>query len=579
MSEVEFDRALLLKRHKLEALCAATLRASAGDAALNYRTGQLFRAEARLPIGAPHLRLNRYTAEASSLDSQRGVVDALALKFQLNDAALHRALRPSEPVERFVFEMLEQFRVEALCPPWLTGAQHNIARRFEAWSMAFVSSQVFETSLGLLFFSVAQMCWSRITGLPLSDDVADRIEGTRMSVGPQIGVALALLRRNRVDQKAFAIDALEVARVIGALVHAEQNLFAQFREQVAQLDEKKESANFTLVLDFESDGDENAVIPAAQNEHFSAVISQKYAVFTKAYDRETQAQHLLRAEQLREYREVLDRAIHDKGINVPRLARALRQGLAFPVTDDWQFGQDEGQIDGRRLAQFVSAPSDPRIFKRDHHKLQIDCAVSLLIDCSGSMKAHAQTVAIIADSLGRALDMVGAKVEVLGFTTNSWNGGRAKKDWVRAGMPASPGRLNERCHIAFKAHDQSWRRARHQLGALLKADLFREGLDGEAVEWACARLRGTNAARKIVLVISDGCPMDTATLQANDALILEAHLQHVIEAETKAGDIQIIGLGLGLDLSDWYPQSLDFDVSESVSTHSLLQVCRALIRK
>lgn len=576
---MEFDRTLLLKQHKLEALCAAALRASAGDAALNYRTGQLFRAEQRIAIGAPHLRLNRYSEEASDLGSQRGVVDALALKMRHTDPALHRAQRPTESVERFIFEMLEQFRVEALCPPWMPGAQRNIAHRFEAWSTSFVSSQVFETSLGLLLFSVAQMCWSRITGLPLSDEVADRIEGTRVSVGPQIGVALAGLRRNRADQNAFAFYAVIIAKTIGDLVRAEQTLLEEYRENLELLDEKKDSAAFTLVLDFEPDESMDGAIPAAQIGRLSSHISKKYAVFTKAYDRETQAQHLIRSEQLQEFRAQLDKSIHDHAINVPRLARALRHALAFPITDNWQFGQEEGQIDGRRLAQFVSAPADQRIFKRDHEKPHVECALSILIDCSGSMKTHAHTVALIADSLGRGLDMVGAQVEVLGFTTGAWNGGRAKKDWVSAGMPSAPGRLNELCHIVFKEADQSWRRARHQMGALLKADMFREGVDGEALEWACARLRTTLARRKIVLVVSDGCPMDTATLQTNHDDFLVSHLQRVIAQETKAGELSIVALGLGLDLSDWYPRCFDVDVTQPVTTQVLLQVCQAMLQR
>ncbi len=575
---MEFDRAFLLKQHKLEALCSASLRACTGDSTLNYRTGQLFRGQQRIAIGAPHLRLNSYSEEASDVGNQRGVVDALSLKLQHSNPALHRAQRPTDAVERFIFEMLEQFRAEALCPPWLPGMQRNIRYRFERWSTAFVSSQVFETSLGLLLFSVAQMCWSRISGLPLSDEVADRIEGTRVSVGPKIGIALAGLRRNRGDQAAFALDALQIAKVIGELVRAEQTLLEQYRENVALLDEKKEHANFTLALDFESDDGAAMALPAAQNGHFSGQSSKNYAVFTKAYDQVTQAEHLLRAESLREYRATLDRAIHEHAINVPRLARALRRGLAFPVTDDWQFGQEEGQLDGSRLAQFVSAPFDGRIFKRDHEKPKIDCVVSVLIDCSGSMKAHAQTVAIIADSLGRALDMAGAQVEVLGFTTGAWNGGRAKKDWLKAGKPPTPGRLNELCHIVFKEADQSWHRARDQMGALLKADLFREGVDGEAVAWACTRLRAISARRKILLVISDGCPMDTATLQANDDEILVAHLQRVIAEHTTASGISVLALGLGLDLSDWYPQSFDVDTTRPVSTPMLLQVCQAILR-
>jgi cobaltochelatase CobT len=573
---VDFDRALLIKQHQLEALCAASLRASAGDPALNYRTGQLFRAEQRIALGAPHLRLNRYSEEASDLGSQRGVVDALALKVQHTDLALHRALRPNEAVERFLFEMLEQLRVEALCPVWMPGAQRNIAHRFEAWSTAFVTSKVFETSLGLLLFSISQMCWSRITGLPLSDEIADRIEGTRVSVGPHIGVALAGLRRHRADQSAFARDALSIAKTIGDMVRAEQALLAEYREIIAETDDQNESASFTLVVDFEADERTDASIPAAQNGQLLSKTSQKYAVFSRAYDQETQAQHLIRAEQLQEFRSQLDKSIHDHAINVPRLARTLRRALAAPIVDGCQFAQEEGLLDGRRLAQFVSAPSDPHIFKREDEAARVDCAVSLLIDCSGSMKAHAHTIALIADSLGRALDMAGAQVEVLGFTTGAWNGGRARKDWVNAGSPRAPGRLNELCHIVFKEADQSWRRARHQMGALLKADLFREGVDGEAVEWACARLAALNVRRKIVLVISDGCPMDTATLQANNGDYLVTHLQSVIAEQTKVNAISIVGLGLGLDLSDWYPHSIDLDIAQPITTRALLQLCAVM---
>jgi cobaltochelatase CobT len=576
---VEFDRARLLTQHKLEALCAASLRASADDAALQYRTGQLFRAEQRIAIGAPHLRLNPYSEEASQLDAQRGVADALALKIRHTDLALHRSLRPAESVERFLFEMLEQFRVETMCPEWMPGAQRNIVARFEAWSISFVASRVFETALGLLLFSVSQMAWSRITGLPLPDEVADRIEGTRVSVGPRIGVALAGLRRHRADQAAFAREALQIAKTIGDMVRAEQSLLAQYREVIADLDDKKESARFTLVLDFESDDSAGRAIPAAQFGHFSSKFSEPYAVFTKAFDRETQAQHLLRAEQLQAFRAELDQSIRDHAINVPRIARTLRHALAMPTTDAWQFAQEEGLLDGRRLAQWVSAPGDARIFKREDELARVDCAVSLLIDCSGSMKAHAHTIALIADSLGRALDMAGAQVEVLGFTTLAWNGGRARKEWVRAGLPRAPGRLNELSHIVFKAADQSWRRARLQLGALLKADLFREGVDGEAVQWACDRLRSLRAQRRLLLVLSDGCPMDTATLQANDDDILISHLRQVVAAQTKAGDLSIFALGLGLDLSDWYPNSVDVDVTQPMSTQQLLHICAAMLQR
>ena len=191
--------------------------------------------------------------------------------------------------------------------------------------------------------------------------------------------------------------------------------------------------------------------------------------------------------------------------------------LAEPTHDGWEGAQEEGRIDGARLAQLIISPAERRLFRADRIEPVAHTALSFLIDCSGSMKTHAEPVAMLVDVMARALEMAGATSEILGFTTGAWNGGRAMRDWKRAGQPRHPGRLNERCHLIFKDADTPWRRARPAIGALLKADLFREGVDGEAVDWACARLHDRPEPRKILVVISDGCPMDSATQLANDA--------------------------------------------------------------
>ncbi|MFZ9391791.1 MAG: cobaltochelatase CobT-related protein, partial [Burkholderiaceae bacterium] len=229
-------------------------------------------------------------------------------------------------------------------------------------------------------------------------------------------------------------------------------------------------------------------------------------------------------------------------------------------------------IDASRLAQIVSDPSQRDVFKAEQQVADIDAAVTLLIDCSGSMKAHANPLSLLIEALGRALDMAGINTEILGFSTRSWNGGRALKDWQRAGRPPLPGRLNEVQHMIFKASHEVWRRGRQGLAGLRKFDLFREGIDGEALQWAAQRLSALPVSRKILVVISDGCPMDSATHQSNDNRYLDAHLRAVVGDLEAQGAIEVCGLGVGLDLGCFYRRRLAIDLSEGISEALLLQI-------
>ena len=253
-------------------------------------------------------------------------------------------------------------------------------------------------------------------------------------------------------------------------------------------------------------------------------------------------------------------------------ARDLQSLLAQPRPDDWDSGQEEGRIDGRRLAQLVASPTQRRLFRTEHLEPQARCLVTLLIDCSGSMKQHADKVSLLADVLARALEQAGVGVEVLGYTTAAWNGGRASKAWQRAGRPPHPGRLNEVRHLVFKDAGTAWRRSRLGLAALQKPDLYREGIDGEAVEWASARLRAVDSTggghpldRRLLIVLSDGSPMDTATHLANDEHYLDHHLRLVVDQQEARGDIDILGLGVGLDLSPYYSRCHALDPAAAIS--------------
>jgi len=257
--------------------------------------------------------------------------------------------------------------------------------------------------------------------------------------------------------------------------------------------------------------------------------------------------------------------IRAQGANIPRLARRLAVILSTPVREGWRFGEEEGYVDGRRLHQLVTSSSERRVFRRERYVPQADSFVSILIDCSGSMKVHIQRIAVLVDVLGRALQLAGVTTEILGFTTGGWNGGRVYQDWLRQGRPMRPGRLNEVCHLIYKDADTHWRRARPNIAALLKPDLFREGVDGEALLWASRRMIGRSENRRLLFVISDGSPMDTATKLANDAFYLDNHLKAVVSELRRHHGVEVYGLGVGLDLSPYYEHCLALDLSEGVS--------------
>lgn len=554
---------------RVEALCATTLRALAGDASLHYRGRYFYRGERRISIRAPHLRLPPAT---TGLADCRAVADGIALRLRYSDPVLHQGLCPADPLERLVFELLEQLRVETLVPAELSGVVANLNRRFERWSRAFFDARLAEGRLGLMFFTVAHMCRSRLAARPVPEDVADYVESTRGRLAAALGVSLSGIRAFRHEQPAFAHHALEIARIVGERLRAEGGAPADRAG-----DEQDEvAAGLALLLNPEHDetSDDPLAIAISGYSKVFEDAGKSYRVFTTGFDTEVAAVSLVRKALLREYRARLDRRIGEQGINLPRLARAFSRLLARPRTDGWDFGEEEGQVDGRRLAQLVSSPAERRLFRLDRHLPVADCVVSFLVDCSGSMKTHAEPLATLLDILIRALDMAGARTELLGFTTAAWNGGRALNAWVAAGRPPDPGRLNEVCHMVFKTADRSWRRSRTDIAALFKSDLFREGIDGEAVEWACGRMLARSEARRILVVISDGCPADGATALANDAHYLDNHLKEVVARQTRLGGVEVLGLGVGLDLSPYYRRCLAVDMAEVLDNLRLLDIAQ-----
>ncbi|HEY8710542.1 MAG TPA: cobalt chelatase [Burkholderiaceae bacterium] len=548
-------------RHQrnIEELCAATIRALSGERDLHFRGRRLHRGRRALPLFAPHLHPAIETADFGSF---RGAADGLALRLANSDAALHRSLCPKDPVERMVFELLEQIRAESLVPAGMPGVRHNLRHCFEAWSLAFHHANLTDGARGILLYTVAQMCRARVTGESVVEATEDLLEATRAALGPMIGVALAGLRRDRADQAAYAPHALSIARTVAKMLHSAGD---EAGDEARDDDDSDEDpwAAFSLLHDHGDDLDESVATAVSGRSLVLEGAEDGYRIFTTAYDRQVDAINLVRKELLKEYRERLDQRIAGLGVNVAHLARDLKALLAVPARDGWDGGQEEGHIDGRRLAQLISSPTERRLFRIEREEPLGDCLVSVLIDCSGSMKEHVEFIAVLIDVLVRALEQAGVASEVMGFTTGAWNGGRARRDWVRAGRPTHPGRLNEACHIVFKEADTSWRRARPSIAALLKADLFREGIDGEALDWAMRRINARTEERRLLIVVSDGSPTDSATNLANDAHYLDHHLKDVVARHEQAGT-EIYGVGVGLDLSPYYSRSHVLDLAGPV---------------
>lgn len=546
----------------------AVIRALTGVPDLQWSGHTLYRGVDQIPLMAAH------QADAvATLNDQRALLDGAGLRLNHSNSKLHLQHAPQDPVERLVYELLEQCRCESLAPGEMNGLQRNLRERFERWARDFVTSGITETDLGILLFTVAMIVWTRLTGHDVEDSMNDLMEATRAGIVAELGTDLMGLKRYRQDQQRFIDHSLSICRWIGAAVRA---IEAENPEPAQRFRSRN---GFSLPLHFET---RHAPPPTAAQLHENKTwlaTGQRYRIFTRAYDQEVDATTVIRPAQLIEFRGQMDMELAASGLNLAKLARILSHQLATPHRATWRFQQEAGLIDGRRLAQLVSNPLKQEIFQRELEEPSVECAVTLLLDCSGSMKTHSQNISIIADVLGRSLSMAGVSTEVLGFSTAAWNGGRTLKDWRSAGCPEMPGRLNEQLHLIFKSAVTPWRKARLGMAALRRLDLYREGIDGEAVAWACQRLLAQPAKRRILMVISDGCPMDSATHQHNDDHYLDQHLKQTIAHYERSANIMIVGLGVGLDLGCFYQRRLAVDLNDGVDEGLLLKIVELLSKK
>jgi cobaltochelatase CobT len=282
-----------------------------------------------------------------------------------------------------------------------------------------------------------------------------------------------------------------------------------------------------------------------------------YKVFTAAHDEVVAPEALAEAEELDRLRAYLDQQLSNLSSVVSRLANRLQRRLLAQQNRAWTFDLEEGMLDAARLTRVIVDPTAPLSFKQEEDTEFRDTVVTLLIDNSGSMRGRPIMVAAVcADILARTLERCGVKVEILGFTTRAWKGGQSREDWIKAGKPPNPGRLNDLRHIVYKAADAPWRRARRDLGLMMKEGLLKENIDGEALLWAHQRLLGRPEQRKILMVISDGAPVDDSTLSVNTGHYLERHLRAVIGQIEALSPVELIAIGIGHDVTRYYRRAV-----------------------
>jgi cobaltochelatase CobT len=539
----------------------------------------------RLPLPARELTAN----EAAPV---RGAADAAALKLRYHDAALHARRLPSGETARAIFEGAEQARVEALGSRRMSGVAANLAAMLDERYRRQGYEHMAERSEVTLAEAVRLLARESLTGAP-PPPAAQRVVGMwRPYLEGKVGRGLHELSRHVANQDVYA-------KAVRRLIH-DLDLDLGDAEKENETDSESDSDD-TDKSESEKDGGEGvaagaqgaleAGVPERRQEDGQPAGAEEiegelvpgagdedpgrpgrpgnlprygpgddpaaYRAFTTECDESIDAEALCDPDELVRLRGLLDQQLAHLQSVIARLANRLQRRLLAKQTRAWEFDLDDGMLDVARLSRVITNPIYPLSYKREKETDFRDTVVTLLIDNSGSMRGRPITVAAMsADILARTLERCGVKVEILGFTTRAWKGGQSRERWIAAGKPANPGRLNDLRHIIYKSADAPWRRARRSLGLMLREGILKENIDGEALLWAHNRLIARSEERLILMVISDGAPVDDSTLSVNPGNYLERHLREVIGDIESNSPVELIAIGIGHDVTRYYRRAV-----------------------
>ena len=576
------------------------MRAVAGDKDLEVGF-----AKDRPALAGNRARLPELPKKASRNDIAitRGLGDSMALKRACHDQRIHNKLAPEGKLARSIFDAVEQARVEAIGSRAMQGVADNIGSMLEDKYTKANLVDVRDKADAPLEEAIALVVREKLTGRPVPKSGERLVDLWRPWIEEKASGDLDGLSAKLDDQQAFArvvrdmLVSMEMAEELGDDQETDDSEENEDNEQQGEEQSEEggeedsgseqsqsedaeasaddeESAETEATdatsddLSDEDDADAETPGEAKRNDNPFLNLPKEidYKVFTTAFDETVGAEELCEEEELDRLRAFLDKQLANLSGVVGRLANRLQRRLMAQQNRSWDFDLEEGYLDPARLVRVVIDPMQPLSFKQERDTKFRDTVVTLVLDNSGSMRGRPITVAATcADILARTLERCGVSVEILGFTTRAWKGGQAREKWLKDGKPPSPGRLNDLRHIIYKSADHPWRRARRNLGLMMREGLLKENIDGEALLWAHNRLIGRPEQRKILMMISDGAPVDDSTLSVNPGNYLERHLRAVIELIETRSPVELLAIGIGHDVTRYYRRAVTIVDAEELA--------------
>ena len=525
----------------------------------------------------------------------RGFADANALKLRHHNAKVHAAAAPADATARAVYDAVEQARVEAIGARAMEGVRANLNHALDLRLKSDPLRRARNADEVPLSTALALKVRERLTGQAVPADAAAGMAMVEQWIEEKAGADLDALSMAIDDQRAFqklAQAMLEHLQLVDSDIPPEtddsdsqdegedeeqeqeegdsgedeagdSDMNAEARAEDKGGDTEEGETDYSDEFDADSeegaeDMGEEGMMPVRPNRPMSDLPPGfDYKPYTLLHDEVVTADDLCDEDELNRLRGFLDQQLTSLQGAVTKLANRLQRRLMAQQSRSWDFDQEEGLLDAARLARIVIDPTRSLSYKIERDTEFRDTVVTLLIDNSGSMRGRPISIAAIsADIMARTLERCGVKTEILGFTTRAWKGGQSREDWLAAGRPPMPGRLNDLRHIVYKKADEPWRRARRNLGLMMREGLLKENIDGEALLWAHSRLIARNEERRILMVISDGAPVDDSTLSVNSGTYLERHLRQVIEWIENRSPVQLVAIGIGHDVTRYYRRAV-----------------------
>ena len=526
----------------------------------------------------------------------RGTSDALALYHRYHNEKTHTRYLPEGGIAKDIYEAMETARCEALGARDMPGTASNIDAKIGSETDSLGYRDIKDRSDAPLAAAAGFLVRNLATGRELPEGAQNVLNLWRDFLEDQAGKTIGNISEQLEDQSQFAKFVRQVITDLGygdQLGKDPDNMDdeddEQFQDETDEdenpespgeeenqeedseanpeqsQEEQQDAGQASVSLDDETSDDmseetelpegDSPVEPPAPQPISEA--DPNYRVFDKNFDEEVSAEELAEPVELERLRAYLDQQLEPLKGAVSRLANKLQRRLQAQQNRSWLFDLEEGILDAGRLARVVANPTTPLSFKMEQDTEFRDTVVTLLLDNSGSMRGRPISIAAIcADVLARTLERCNVKVEILGFTTRAWKGGQSRERWLNDGRPQQPGRLNDLRHIIYKGADAPWRRSRPNLGLMMKEGLLKENIDGEALEWAHRRMLARSEQRKILMVISDGAPVDDSTLSVNPANYLEKHLRDVIDLVERRKAVELLAIGIGHDVTRYYERAV-----------------------